>query len=843
VVKGALEETPPMEGSVTNLRPRRPRLIAAAAGAYALTVGVLTLLGYLLDVRRLTDWIDGGISMFPNAAACAVLGGVVLLLLTAADDRKPWRTVVRVTAGIVGLVGGLTLVEHLAGVNFGIDTLLFERDWGQRAAMAPMRMGPPASMSYLISGTGLLLATYGTRGRRIAAALGIVVVAIASLSLIGYWFGADQLFGVARFTGIALQTSSALAALGTGLIAAVPETGLAAILRRDDPGGVIVRRLVLPTIATPLALGWLRVTGQEAGYFDTAFGTALLALSMILLFVALLWWTAEGVSRQAQLIRAAEEDVRASEARYRSLFEVAVYGVLTIDERGIIESANPAAERLFGYSSSEMIGRNVSTLMPEPYKGEHDSYLQNYLRTGVRKIIGIGREVVGRRKDGSTFPMDLAVSESQLDGKRRFTGLVHDISERRWAEKERAELLASERAAREQAETANRAKDEFLATISHELRTPLNSIVGWAELLRKGALDEATLARAVDTISRNARSQAQLIEDLLDVSRIISGKMRLDVRRVDLAPIVEAAIDAVRPAADAKEVRIETTLNPRVGFLAGDSERLQQIAWNLLSNAVKFTPKGGRVQVSLMRVNSHVELTVADSGEGIAPELLPHVFDRFQQADTTPARRSGGLGLGLAIVRHLAEMHGGSVRVTSEGPGKGSVFTVTLPVVAVASAHDPGDATHPAVDVRHLAALPPSLAGVRVLVVDDDRDARDLLAVVLAEREAEVRTASSAAEGLAELRGWRPDVLVSDIGMPVEDGYVFIARVRDLPAEQGGNVPAVALTAYARAEDRLRVLEAGYQMHLPKPVEPSELVTVLASLTGRIGPKLKGEGA
>jgi PAS domain S-box-containing protein len=843
VVKGALEETPPMEGSVTNLRPRRPRLIAAAAGAYALTVGVLTLLGYLLDVRRLTDWIDGGISMFPNAAACAVLGGVVLLLLTAADDRKPWRTVVRVTAGIVGLVGGLTLVEHLAGVNFGIDTLLFERAWGQRAAMAPMRMGPPASTSYLISGTGLLLATYGTRGRRIAAALGIVVVAIASLSLIGYWFGADQLFGVARFTGIALQTSSALAALGTGLIAAVPETGLAAILRRDDPGGVIVRRLVLPTIATPLALGWLRVTGQEAGYFDTAFGTALLALSMILLFVALLWWTAEGVSRQAQLIRAAEEDVRASEARYRSLFEVAVYGVLTIDERGIIESANPAAERLFGYSSSEMIGRNVSTLMPEPYKGEHDSYLQNYLRTGVRKIIGIGREVVGRRKDGSTFPMDLAVSESQLDGKRRFTGLVHDISERRWAEKERAELLASERAAREQAETANRAKDEFLATISHELRTPLNSIVGWAELLRKGALDEATLARAVDTISRNARSQAQLIEDLLDVSRIISGKMRLDVRRVDLAPIVEAAIDAVRPAADAKEVRIETTLDPRVGFLAGDSERLQQIAWNLLSNAVKFTPKGGRVQVSLMRVNSHVELTVADSGEGIAPELLPHVFDRFQQADTTPARRSGGLGLGLAIVRHLAEMHGGSVRVTSEGPGKGSVFTVTLPVVAVASAHDPGDATHPAVDVRHLAALPPSLAGVRVLVVDDDRDARDLLAVVLAEREAEVRTASSAAEGLAELRGWRPDVLVSDIGMPVEDGYVFIARVRDLPAEQGGNVPAVALTAYARAEDRLRVLEAGYQMHLPKPVEPSELVTVLASLTGRIGPKLKGEGA
>ena len=438
-----------MERAAANPRVWSPRPIAAAGGTYALIVGALTLLGYALDVRRLTDWYDNNISMFPNAAACAALSGVALLLLTTAGDRKAGRIVVRATAGVVGLVGGLTLLEHLAGVNLGIDTLLFERSWGQEAATAPMRIGPPASTSYLLIGAGLLLSTFGPRAKRFASALGIVVVVIASLSLIGYWFGSKQFFA-AHLTGIAFQTSTALASIGVGLIASLPEHGLAAMLRRDDPGGVIVRRLLLPIIVIPLALGWLRIIGQEAGYFDARFGIAALALMMILMLFALLWWTADGVSRQARLTRAAEQGVRDSEARHRALFEVSVYGVLTIDDRGIIESANPAAERLFGYSSSEMIGRNISMLMPEPYHAEHDSYLQNYLRTGERQVIGIGREVAGRRKDGSTFPMELAVAEFQLGDKRYFKGIVHDVSERKRAERSLRESEARLRSIIEQ---------------------------------------------------------------------------------------------------------------------------------------------------------------------------------------------------------------------------------------------------------------------------------------------------------------------------------------------------------------------------------------------------------
>lgn len=413
-----------------------PALIAAGAGTYAAVVGALTLLGYALNIRRLTDWMNDGITMFPNAAVCALLSGVALLLLTATSHRKPRYIVVRVIAAIVGVVGALTLLQHLAGVNFGIDTLLFQRSWGQRAAAAPMRMGPPASASYLIIGTALLLATYsyGSEARRRASTLGLAIAGIASLSLIGYWFGADQLFGVAQLTGIAFQTSSVLLVVGIGLIASLPDRGLAAALRRRDPGGVILRRLLFPIIAIPLALGWVRMRGQQAGYFDTAFGTAVLALSMIFLLFALLWWTAEGLSRQTQLARTAEEAVRESEARYRSLFEVSVYGVLTINEEGIVDSVNPAAERLFGYPSVEVIGRNVSLLMPDPYKAEHDSYIQNYLRTGERKVIGIGREVVGRRKDGSTFPMDLAVAHFEYRGTRCFTGTVNDITERKRTE-------------------------------------------------------------------------------------------------------------------------------------------------------------------------------------------------------------------------------------------------------------------------------------------------------------------------------------------------------------------------------------------------------------------------
>ena len=409
-----------------------------------------------------------------------------------------------------------------------------------------------------------------------------------------------------------------------------------------------------------------------------------------------------------------------------------------------------------------------------------------------------------------------------------------DITEARRAEDERKGLLESERSARAEAERANEMKDEFLATLSHELRTPLNAILGWAQVLRRRAPASAEIQQGLETIERNARIQTQLIEDLLDMSRITSGKVRLDIQAVEPILFVEAAIETVRPAAEAKGIRLEKMLDPGAGPISGDANRLQQVVWNLLSNAIKFTPRDGKVQVVLERINSHIEVKIADTGIGIKPEFLPHVFDRFRQADATTTRNYGGLGLGLSIVKQLTELHGGSVRVTSPGEGRGATFAVCLPLSAVHRGVHTGERVHPKaptaalVDFRHS-----DLSGIKVLVVDDDADARELVRRVLIACDAEVIVASTAVEALALIERERPQVLVSDIGMPEVDGYDLLKQVRALGYARGGKIPAIALTAFARSEDRTRALRAGFLAHVSKPVEPSELVATVASVTGR----------
>jgi CheY-like chemotaxis protein len=371
--------------------------------------------------------------------------------------------------------------------------------------------------------------------------------------------------------------------------------------------------------------------------------------------------------------------------------------------------------------------------------------------------------------------------------------------------------------------------------LSHELRTPINAVFGWARTLRAGQVPVEQKEHALDAIERNAHAQVQLIDDLLDVSRIISGKMRLDVRAVDLTAVVEAALDSVRPAAAGKRIRLEATLDPRTGPLMGDPDRLQQIVWNLLANAVKFTPKEGRVQIRLQRVNSHVEIVVSDTGQGIPPAVLPVIFDRFRQGEPGGLQREGGLGLGLALalVRHLVEAHGGSVRAQSAGEGQGATFVVKLPVALGTVDTGESDRVHPTARVVTPFHTRPVLAGLRVLVVDDEMDALDLATAILTAARAEVRTCQSAAEALRVSQDWRPDVLISDLEMPGEDGLSLIRRIRALGPNEGGKVPAVALTAYGRVEDRLRTLSAGFNMHVPKPVDPSELTTIVASLAGR----------
>lgn len=443
----------------------------------------------------------------------------------------------------------------------------------------------------------------------------------------------------------------------------------------------------------------------------------------------------------------------------------------------------------------------------------------------------------------------IGVIHAGTHDERRFNAddvrLLQLVADRVALAVEHSRLYEAERKARVEAETANRMKDDFLATVSHELRSPLNAMLGWTSLLREGKLDAEQTARALQTIENSARSQGRIISDLLDVSRIVSGKLRLNVAPIELSKVIEAAFDAVRPAADKRGVALEKWLDPQAGRMLGDADRVQQIVWNLLANAIKFTPKGGRVRVELRRKAEQLEVIVSDTGQGIKPEFLPFVFDRYRQADAKSSARQGGLGLGLAIVRNLTEMQGGQVRVSSEGEGQGATFVVTFPPAEVvlarraqAKAGEGGDdrkgeagRVGPAGPGTTAAqpAGPPPLAGVRVLVVDDDPHARELGQTVLTQAQAEVRAARSVAEALAILDEWNPAVLVSDIEMPEADGYALIRQVR----KQGRTMPAIALTAYARAEDRSRALAAGFQMHVAKPVDPAEFVVLVASLVRR----------
>jgi len=403
----------------------------------------------------------------------------------------------------------------------------------------------------------------------------------------------------------------------------------------------------------------------------------------------------------------------------------------------------------------------------------------------------------------------------------------------RESENKLASLLDSERAAREEAERANRTKDEFLSTVSHELRTPLNAILGYAQLLQRGKATAGDMGDGLTVIERNAKAQAQIIDDLLDMSRIITGNLRLSVALVELVPVIEAAIATVKPAADAKNIRLQSVLDSRSIRVFGDCGRLQQVVWNVLINAIKFTPKGGRVQIVLERVDSHAVIRIADSGQGITTEVLPFIFDRFRQGDASTAKRHGGLGLGLSIVKHLVELHGGTVTASSSGPDQGATFVVSLPIQSVQSLDLELNTPRITSTIADTASL--SLKGIRVLVVDDDLDARELVRRLLEECAAHVILAKSAVEAFELFTKERPDVVLSDIGMPDRDGYELIRKIRALSEHEGGNVPAAALTALVRAEDRKRAMLAGFQAHISKPVDVGELIAVVATLMGRTG--------
>ncbi|MCK6587946.1 MAG: response regulator [Polyangiaceae bacterium] len=485
-------------------------------------------------------------------------------------------------------------------------------------------------------------------------------------------------------------------------------------------------------------------------------------------------------------------------------------------------------------------------LAPGSFEGTYKAFLRR-IHPDDRHLVGrvIRRALLEQSDYEVEFRVPLSGSRLRwLGAKGRFlrdpkgaarllTGVAIDITDRKRAEDERAQLLAREQKARQQAEQALRLKDEFLATVSHELRTPLTAILGWARILYGRQSDPASVARAIDTIERNAKGLAQIVEDILDVSRIVSGKLLLEFGPVDLVPVIEAAATVVMPAAEAKGVHLKLPPKGPPCVVWGDPDRLQQVVWNLLSNAVKFTPEGGSVETRLERGKTRAQIQVIDTGQGIDVDFLPFMFDRFRQADSTTTRRHGGLGLGLALVRHLMELHGGTVQASSEGSGRGSTFTVTLPIQPELLARAASEPRIRAPETPPQRRSSVTLRGLKVLAVDDEPDARELVTTVLEHAGATVITVGTAPEAFSRLTSLRPDVLVCDISMPIEDGYSLIRRIRALASERGGRTPAIALTTYAREEDRRKALAAGFEVHVPKPVDPAQLVDVVARITGR----------
>jgi len=653
----------------------RSKTFSRACAVFGIVVSLSVLAGWLFDISRLKS-IYGLITMKPNAALGLIFIGVALLAVKV-DDQSSFRILGQVCAASAALIGLLTLSQHIFGWNLGIDQLLFSEKPGALATISPGRVGITASSGFILYGAALLL-LYQRRAISLAQILSMVAGFWALLVVIGYVYHAEELFGIARYTGIAFPTAVALFVLCLGILSACVDEGILSIFCDESAAGVMARRLALVGIIVPLVLGWLCLIGQRADHFDLGFGTALLVSTIILTFFLAIWRVAIKLKHVEQG-RALSDAVAAQRAerlsRLAALIDLSYEPIFVWDvDKGIIEW-NKGCEQLYGYNASEAKGRRSHELLKTKFPTPLETYQMDIERDGqwsgeLRHITRDGREVIVESRQ------QLLESSSQ----RLVLETNRNTTQRKQAEQERERSLLLEHALRVEAERAALAKDEFLATVSHELRTPLSAILGWATILRNRPADEAMATHGLEVIERNAKVQAELVEDLLDVSRIISGKLRLDVKPIDLTSVIKAAMDSVQPAADAKEIQLQIDIDPSADNIKGDAARLQQVVWNLLSNSIKFTPKGGHVSVKVERNDSMAEITVTDTGAGIPHQFLPFVFDRFKQADGSITRKHAGLGLGLAIARHLVELHGGTIEANSEGEGLGSAFKARLPL-------------------------------------------------------------------------------------------------------------------------------------------------------------------
>jgi PAS domain S-box-containing protein len=909
----------------------------AALGGYAALAGFTSLLGWALDLPRLADWDGDNLAIQPNASLVAAFSGLALLSLSAGFAR-----VACALGAFVAAVGSATLSEWTSGISLGIDELLlFERSWGRVGVLSPGRMGPPGSLSWTLLGVALAVRALAPRFSRAASRLALIVTFISSVSLVGYLYGAQELYTVPWLTVIAMQTSTMLLAVALGLLASMPEREPLRRLLADTAAGALVRRALPLVLLLPISVGLLPLAGERAGYYDTGTGLALLVIGLTALLCGVLWWGAAAVHHHEQQLAAALGEAERARVVIQGMNEP----FFILDSAWCYTEVNDAALRAGGVTRDQIIGRDMRKLfdVAEPFahaireamgarkSSAREMYYEPWRRwlsirayperaggaavfvedlterkqaeVALRESEERHRNIVSLLLDvpyvtntagefvspqpawaaftGQTFEqsrgrgwadaihpddrarvlssVDRALQRAELANEsfrlwnartgeyrhvaarvapllgpngepREWAAVISDVELQKRRELELAEiarereaLLARERAARAEAETADRTKDEFLAVVSHELRSPLSAMTGWIEILRLAQHDTALVGRAQETLARNVRNMARLVDDLLDISRIRSGKLTLERRRVELSRVVRECCDAQRPSARGPTLHCAAADGV---FVLGDEARLHQIVRNLVDNALKFTPAGGRVSVRLTSDEQNARIEVEDEGQGIAPELMPRIFDRFVQAEAAATRQHGGLGLGLAIVQQLALVHGGSVRADSRGVGKGARFEVTLPVAP----EEPNVSDAPAaVRAVHGSDARP----LDVLLIEDETDSREATALALTQRGMRVREAASTAAGFAEYGLGAPDVIVSDIAMPGSDGHELIRAIRAL--ERGGDrhTPALALTGFAADADRRAALQAGFDDHLGKPVAPELLAARIRALAER----------
>lgn len=799
------------------------RVASVSLGLYVLAGGLVSFSGWAFDMSRLADWDNDGIAIQPNATLCVIFSGLALLSLLRRNDRA-----VLFLGSLVMLIGGLTLLEWVSGVSLGIDTLfLFDRTWGTGGVVFPARMGPPGSLSWTLLGTALVLTATAPRARAFVPALCLTTVTIGALSLVGYFYGVDQLFALPYLTVIALQTTTFILTVSVGLILAHPEIEPMRTLLDPGAAGLLARRLVPPLLVVPIALGFLRDKGQEAGLYGTGFGTAILVLVLIVLLLALLWPPLRAVrsheqrDRESAAERArAEYALRASQVtelerrrEIETLLRTAPAAIWVAHDRECrVITGNPAAAVMMRMGSGSNMsmsrpagdGRQVEICIAGQPVAETELPMQTAARTG-RAVPN--QELEFRFSDGSSswaYGNAVPLFNAQNEVRGALGAFVE---------------VTALRKAQESLREADRRKDEFLATLAHELRNPLAPVRNAVEVLRLKEPDDPEIRWARDVIDRQVTHMVRLVDDLLDLSRINIGKIALAREPLEVAEIVRAAVEASQPLISERKHELVVEFPPHRAYVNGDSTRLAQAICNLMNNAAKYSEPGGRIVCRVEKQAGMAIVTVRDNGIGIPPAMLSDIFAMFVQVDRSRANARGGLGIGLTLVKLVVEMHGGDVVAHSEGPGTGSTFVLRLPLL------------DESLGEGLLAAPPPptdAAAPRRVLVVDDNRDAADSLEVMLRMAGNEVRIAYDGVEAVRVAQEFQPSVVLLDLGMPRMNGYDAARAIRR--ACLAPEPALIAVTGWGLEEDRRRSKDAGFDHHLVKPVSAERLNGLLASL-------------